>query len=307
MKARKGWRYRAVFGRAAFGCAVGAPLLLACGTTDHDRGCTVEQNGDGSATITCGDGTRATVASGEDGEAGESGATGPQGMPGEPGEMGAPGDVGQPGEVGEPGVDGSSCTLVDEGAGTQVLECSDGTSTVIREGGNQGFGGASGTYWGSIFYGASSFAVAAENQDPVSISATGDFAYIGEGTAPHYNYLLTPVRLPQGAQVYSMSCFYFDNTSQGDLSADAALYARPFDSESGEEAVRMSLETAEFVSSQIQSEEAAPPAEFVIDNDAYTYFVRIYWFTGDTATSAMRFYGCSLDYGAPLDDDAPEE
>lgn len=280
------------------------PLLLACGTTDHDRGCTVEQNGDGSATITCDDGTSATVASGEEGAPGESGATGPQGMQGE---VGSRGEAGLPGDVGEPGADGSSCTLVDRGAGVQVLECSDGTSAVIREGGNLGFGGASGANSGSIFYGASSFVVAAETQDPVSISSTGDFAYIGEGTAPYYNYLLTPVRLPQGVEVYSMSCFYFDNTSQGDLSADVALYARPFDSESGEEAVRMSLETAEFTSSQIQSEVAAPPAELVIDNDVYTYFVRVYWFTGDNATSAMRFYGCSLDYGVPLGDEAPLE
>lgn len=204
--------------------------------------------------------------------------------------------------MGSSGMNGSSCTLVDQGGGALLLGCSDGTSTIIRPGGALGLGGAPGeSRSGAIYYGASSFAVASDVQDPVSISATGDYAYIGEGTEPYYNYLLAPVRLPQGVEIYAMHCFYFDNTSLGDVTADAALYARPFDSESGEEVVRMSMTTSEFLSSEIETVTASPVAESLIDNDGYTYFIRIYWYTDESASSALRFYGCSLDYGTPGD------
>lgn len=281
---------------------LGACLVWGCGTKDRTRGCTVTQNEDGSATIRCDDGTTATVAPGEDGEMGEAGPNGAPGTQGIPGAPGLPGDVGEMGAPGQPGMNGSSCTLVDQGGGALLLGCSDGTSTIIRPGGALGLGGAPGeSRSGAVYYGASSFIAASAEQDPVSLSATGDFAYIGEGTAPHYNYLLAPVRLPQGVFVHALHCFYFDNTSLGDVSADAALYARPFNSESGEEVVRTSMVTSDFLSSEIESVTAFPPAELVIDNDGYTYFIRIYWYTGDSVSSALRFYGCSLDYGTTSD------
>lgn len=296
MKSRAGVRWIGAAG------ILGATLVFACGTKDHVRACTVTQNDDGSATIWCDDGTSATVSPGADGEKGETGPSGTSGTQGIPGAQGLPGEAGQIGAPGQPGMNGSSCTLVDQGGGALLLGCSDGTSTIIRPGGALGLGGAPGeSRTGSIYYGASSFVVASGEQDPVSLSATGDFAYIAEGTAPYYNYLLAPVRLPQGVYVYAMHCYYFDNSSVGDVNSDAALYARPFNSESGEEVVRMSMTTTDFLSSEIESMTATPPAELVIDNDGYTYFIRVYWHTSEGATSAMRFYGCSLDYGIPGD------
>ena len=274
-------------------CILGALSASACGTSDQARQCSVEENDDGSATITCGDGTSATVASGKDGAEGKLGAEG---------DSGEAGTQGPQGVQGLSGTDGSSCTLVGQAGGAQVLECSDGTRTVIRPGGILGFGGAPGeSRTGSIFYGASSFAVAAENQDPVSFSATGDYAFIEDGTAPYYNYLLAPVRLPFGVQVHQMTCFYFDNTSLGDLDAAAAFTMRPFGAESGIERLRLTMKTTDFVSSQIEMVQAAPPAQLLIDTDAYSYFITVNWFMGDRQSSAVRFYGCRLDYGDPVE------
>lgn len=221
------------------------------------------------------------------------------GAEGEQGDMGAQGEEGPHGVS---GTDGSSCTVVDQLGGSQVLECSDGTRTVIRPGGALGLGGAPGeSRTGSIFYAASSFAAAAANQDPVSLSATGDYAFIEEGSAPYYNYLLAPVRLPPGVQVHQMVCFYFDNTSLGDLDAEAGFYKRPFGAESGIESLKLSMKTRDFVSSQIEMVQGAPSTELLIDPDAYSYSIMVYWFTGDRQSSAVRFYGCRVDYGDPAE------
>ena len=68
------------------------------------RSCTVADNNDGSATISCDDGTSAIITSGEDGSNGSA------------------------------GVDGNSCTVVDNNDGTATVSCADGSSVSI---GNQ--------------------------------------------------------------------------------------------------------------------------------------------------------------------------
>ncbi|NOZ01609.1 MAG: hypothetical protein GXP54_06940 [Deltaproteobacteria bacterium] len=82
--------------------------------------CTVKDNGDGTRTISCEDGTQATVASGKDGIDGKNGAD---------------------------GKDGTSCTVKDNGDGTKTISCDDGTEVTVADGkdGKDGTGGPSGS------------------------------------------------------------------------------------------------------------------------------------------------------------------
>ena len=80
-----------------------AALALGCSGGTSSR-CTVAQNADGSATITCDDGTMATVRN---------------------------------------GMDGAGCTVVDDGMGTKTITCEDGTTVTVTDGmnGNNGNNG----------------------------------------------------------------------------------------------------------------------------------------------------------------------
>lgn len=82
---------------------LGAPLLLvlACSAPAQSDPCTVADNGDGSYTISCPDGTSATLHDGAQGVA---------------------------------GADGSSCTVDPNGDGTKTISCDDGTSVTISDG-----------------------------------------------------------------------------------------------------------------------------------------------------------------------------
>ena len=101
-------------------------FILGCGTQGPDgadgNACSVSDNGDGTATLTCSDGTEEVLSSGtrgEDGAAGETGADGPDGLPGPDGEDGANGK------------DGRDCSVTQNDDGTATITCSDGTSTTI--------------------------------------------------------------------------------------------------------------------------------------------------------------------------------
>lgn len=103
--------------------------FLGCGApgTDGQDGnsCTVVDNGDGTATLTCTDGTEELLTGGvrgEDGEKGADGATGPDGLAGADGENGAGGK------------EGRDCTVTQNDDGTATITCTDGTSTTIGVG-----------------------------------------------------------------------------------------------------------------------------------------------------------------------------
>ncbi len=87
--------------------------------------CTAVDNGDGSMTISCEDGTSVTVMNGEDGE---------DGQDGQDGDNGAAGGVGATGPEGPPGPAGTSCTVVDNEDGTKTISCDDGTSVTVSDG-----------------------------------------------------------------------------------------------------------------------------------------------------------------------------
>lgn len=72
--------------------------------------CTVADNGDGTATISCEDGTTVTVSDGTDGTEGLAGMDG------------------------LPGTAGLSCTVTDNGDGTRTITCEDGTSVTVADG-----------------------------------------------------------------------------------------------------------------------------------------------------------------------------
>ena len=100
---------------------------LACAGPAGDPGangedgssCSVSANTDGTRTITCEDGTTATVSDGAPGEVGETGATG---------------ETGAVGETGETGAAGTSCSVVDNGDGSKTITCEDGTSVIVEDG-----------------------------------------------------------------------------------------------------------------------------------------------------------------------------
>ena len=84
------------------GLALIAGALLAapaCGSSGKDGdSCTVADNGDGTSTISCDDGTSVTVGDGKDGE------------------------------------DGTSCSITDNGDGTKTITCDDGTEVTVNDG-----------------------------------------------------------------------------------------------------------------------------------------------------------------------------
>lgn len=82
-------------------------LMAGCAPGDS---CTVIDNGDGTATIVCEDGTMVTVTNGEDGMSGGDGMPGTDGMPGLP------------------------CTVVDNADGTKTITCDDGTTVTVVDG-----------------------------------------------------------------------------------------------------------------------------------------------------------------------------
>lgn len=72
--------------------------------------CTAVDNGDGTYTITCPDGTSVTLSDGSQGPQGEQG------------------------EQGAAGADGEGCSATDNGDGSYTIECPDGTSITVSDG-----------------------------------------------------------------------------------------------------------------------------------------------------------------------------
>jgi len=104
-------------------------ILGACGRSGLDgNSCTVADNGNGTATIACTDGTQYTVGNGKDGTNGVDGTNGANGTNGVDGTNGTNGTNGVDGKDGK---DGTSCTLVDNGDWTGTITCPDGSSATI--------------------------------------------------------------------------------------------------------------------------------------------------------------------------------
>ena len=133
------WALMMTVGVALTGCEgpAGAP-----GTS-----CSIADNGDGSATISCTDGSAITVENGKDGTNGTDGTDGTDGADGADGSNGSSCTVtdnldgtktiacedGTTVTVSD-GTDGKSCTVVDNGDGTDTITCSDGTSVTVSDG-----------------------------------------------------------------------------------------------------------------------------------------------------------------------------
>ncbi len=103
---RRHGRFMRVLGALALSCLVGCegPAGPKGDPGPAGGSCSVSDNGDGTFTITCDDGTSVTVQKGE------------QGPPGPAGE------------------DGTSCTVTDNGDGTKTISCTDGTSVTVNDG-----------------------------------------------------------------------------------------------------------------------------------------------------------------------------
>jgi hypothetical protein len=104
------------------------PLLAACGSPAPAKPCTVKQNTDGSATITCPDGSHATVKSGTNGSSCSVTDNGD-------GTKTISCTDGTTATVSN-GTNGSSCTVTDNGDGTKTISCPDGTTATVADGQN---------------------------------------------------------------------------------------------------------------------------------------------------------------------------
>jgi hypothetical protein len=119
--------------------------LVACSGSDGKNGadgaagtpgtsCTVKDNGDGSRTISCEDGTTATVSDGKDGQDGASCTLKDNGD----GTKTISCDDGTTATVtdGQDGTNGKSCTVTSNGNGTKTISCEDGTTATVSDGQN---------------------------------------------------------------------------------------------------------------------------------------------------------------------------
>lgn len=109
-------------GSATISCEDGTAVTLSDGS--DGTACAVADNGDGTTTINCDDGTTATVTNGADG------ARGPEGAAGAEGTQGAPGEA---------------CTIAQNGDGTSTITCGD--VEVVVSDGEDGEDGEDGVNW----------------------------------------------------------------------------------------------------------------------------------------------------------------
>lgn len=100
---------------------------------DNGASCTVTDNGDGTKTVACADGTNATISNG------------------------TPGASGKDGDAGSRGADGTSCSVVTNDDGSKTITCTDGTVAIVRDGAP----------------GAASFSLLAEMPKQLTVSITG--------------------------------------------------------------------------------------------------------------------------------------
>ena len=147
------WRAAGILGTVAIS-------LTGCGDGDvPDRtNCTVRASGDGTATISCNDGTRVKAgprsATGATGPAGSTGLSGPAGAPGDTGSIGPTGPLGVAGLDGAPGPTGETGPIGATGTSGPIGETgpvgetgpigATGTSGLIGETGPIGATGTSG-------------------------------------------------------------------------------------------------------------------------------------------------------------------
>jgi hypothetical protein len=96
-------------------------ILIGC-EGEPGSSCTVAENDDGTATISCDDGSSVTVTSGEDGTVGQDGVDGL---------AGAAGDDGDDGADGVAGVNGTDCDVFDNGNGTATITCTETSVTLV--------------------------------------------------------------------------------------------------------------------------------------------------------------------------------
>jgi uncharacterized protein (TIGR02145 family) len=139
-------------GSSCLGTSVASGIEITCGgvlvgTLLHGRdgvdgsSCSALDNGDGTYTVSCTDGTSVTLRDGVDG------VNGTDGVDGANGSDGVNGADGIDGINGADGVDGSSCSAVDNGDGSYTISCTDGTNVTLSDGqdGTDGVNGADGS------------------------------------------------------------------------------------------------------------------------------------------------------------------
>lgn len=113
--------------------------------------------------------------------------------------------------------------------------------------------------------------------------------------------LIAPVRLPDGATVKDLICFYYDNFEANRLKCinNTTMTLRR---RGGTDLVSTTMASIDVETCLTP---ASPAMRFledntiddpVIDNFRYSYHLDVHWQASDQVTEHLRFYGCVIDY-----------
>jgi hypothetical protein len=154
--------------------ALSSFVLFACAAESGMKPCTVTSAADGSATISCPDGTTATVPPGAPGATGSDGTSGTDGRSCTVAESAGTKTISCDDGTSVTVSDGTSCSVTDNGDNTLTFSCDDGTSTTVPAGSAID---ARATMTGTVrLYGATDHSGITVSVDGTSIETTTDAA-----------------------------------------------------------------------------------------------------------------------------------
>jgi hypothetical protein len=113
--------------------------------------------------------------------------------------------------------------------------------------------------------------------------------------------LSAPVRLPDGATVAGMICYYYDNFTANRLKcisgSTITLRRRNFASSTAEPLAQVNINTClQPANSSVRGVTDTSIDNGTVGNFAYAYHLDVDWQTSDQLTENLRFYGCVIDY-----------
>lgn len=110
------------------------------------------------------------------------------------------------------------------------------------------------------------------------------------GGIGNFGYAIAPLYLPDGAEIISMTGYYYDNTNTEFLRIK--LGETPL---GGSNTSKITIETTDvFNSSTVQNSTASPGSSLIIDNTLNSYYLRFE--SSDNDTSDIRLYAIVIEY-----------
>lgn len=112
--------------------------------------------------------------------------------------------------------------------------------------------------------------------------------------------LATPVRLPQGAQIDSLTLLHYDNDVNFDWRIVAFLFRVDLAADINLNLVDVAVTTSSAVAGVQSVSDSVSPINATVDNGQYAYYAQAILFDDDRALSPdLRFYGLRIDYTMP--------